>query len=241
MGYENHGYALFLVQRVDSVHYLAAALGVKHCGRLVHDYALRLHGDDSGNGNALLLSAGQLVRRMLAVLIHIHLLQGFVYPPAYFRLRDSHILRGERHVLLDDCRDKLVVRILEHHSDSLPDIEQPLLVGGVDTCHRHLSGGGGEYCIEMLCQRGFSAAVMSQYRQELSLRNGKAYVLQHRAAAYFLAVLIAADIVKGYVFDFYNIQVNSPVILKNELSPCFLPGAPFRSALPEALSPGNPR
>ena len=75
-----------------------------------------LHRDNSRNGDALLLTAGKLVRCMLAVLVHVDLLS---VPSstrlADFRLRSIPRFSGrERHVLLNNGRDELVIRVLLH-------------------------------------------------------------------------------------------------------------------------------
>ena len=45
---------------------------------------------------------------------------------------DAQVLRREGHVVLDDVRDNLVVRVLEHQAHRAPHLQQPVLVRGVD-------------------------------------------------------------------------------------------------------------
>ena len=64
MGDEHHGDAHFPVQALDGRNDLLAPVGVEHGGRLIEYDAARPHGDDSRNGHALLLPAGEQVRRV---------------------------------------------------------------------------------------------------------------------------------------------------------------------------------
>ena len=52
---------------------------------------------------------------------HIHSRERRIDTPADLGGRHAEILRAERHIILDDRRDELIVRILEHHADLLPD------------------------------------------------------------------------------------------------------------------------
>ena len=171
---------------------------------------------------------------MLAVLVHIDLFQCVVDALADFRLRNSHVLRRERNVLLDNGSNELVIRILEYHAHRLADIKQLVLVGGIYARDRDLAGGRREYRVEVLRKRGFSAAVVTQHRKELPLRNGQGNVLQNRIAAYFLAVLVVADVIKAKVFDFYNVQVIHPLSQK-----CTIAVLPAGSGIPVCFT-GSP-
>lgn len=53
-------------------------MGVQHGGGLVHNKAVGPHGDNARNRDALLLAAGQLVRRSLALFIDARQLHGLV-------------------------------------------------------------------------------------------------------------------------------------------------------------------
>lgn len=68
-----------LCRRVD---HLAPSGRVEHGRRLVEHDALGLHGDDARDGDALLLSAGEQVRRVQAEVIHADLPEGCIHARA---------------------------------------------------------------------------------------------------------------------------------------------------------------
>ncbi len=115
--------------------------GVQHGGGLVQHDALRLHGDDAGNGDALLLAAGEQMGRVGDKLAHTHGGQGIVHPAADLLRGHAQVLRGKGHVLLHHVGDDLVVRVLEHHAHPAADLQKQFLVGGVHALHVHLAAG----------------------------------------------------------------------------------------------------
>ena len=139
VGDEDNRDAVFAVELLDGFHDLTAAARVKHGRRLVEDDALWPHGDDAGDGNALLLPAGKAVRRVLFVLIDADIHQRAVHTLPDLLGRDADVLQAEGDVLLHHGGDNLVVRVLEHHPHLLADVVQPLLVGGVDAVHIDLA------------------------------------------------------------------------------------------------------
>ena len=156
-----------------------AADGVQHGGGLVQDDAPGLHGDDPGDGDALLLSAGEEVGGVLPELVHAHRLQGVVHPAADLLRGHPQILRGEGHVLLHHVGYDLVVRVLEHHAHGAADVQQLLLVGGVHTVHIHLAPGGEQDGVEVLGQGGLAAAVVAQNGHKGALFNIQLDAVQH--------------------------------------------------------------
>src|SRR3954454_5085766 len=61
----DHGRAVFLVQLFEDAHDLVAHGGIEITGRLVGEHDARLSDDGARDGNALLLTAGQLRRKMM--------------------------------------------------------------------------------------------------------------------------------------------------------------------------------
>ena len=145
--YEHDRYSLFAAQLRDGLDDLAPALGVEHRRRLVKHYDLGLHCDDSRDGDALFLSAGQEVRCVHLEFVHIDLPERLIHSLAYLRRCNSQILRSEGHVILNDVCDYLVIGVLEHHSHGAPDIQKPVLIGGIDAVYEHLALGGQKYCV----------------------------------------------------------------------------------------------
>ena len=66
VGDEHNRHALLPVEPVDGGQHLPPPDGVQHGGGLVQHDALRLHGQHARDGDALLLSAGEQVRRVSA-------------------------------------------------------------------------------------------------------------------------------------------------------------------------------
>ena len=120
---QDHGNALFTVEPLDGIEHLAAALRVKHGGRLVEHDALRLHGQHACDGHTLLLSAGEQLRRIGPVFVHADGAERIVDAPADLLRRDTEVFGREGHILLDHVRDDLVVGVLKDHADVLPDGE----------------------------------------------------------------------------------------------------------------------
>ena len=84
VSYHDDRNALF-VERFHRCHDLGAAFGVEHGGGLVEHDAVRLHGENTCDRDSLLLTAGELMRGMFAVLVHIHEAKRHIYALAYLR------------------------------------------------------------------------------------------------------------------------------------------------------------
>ena len=141
MGNEDYGNALLPVQLFHGVNDILPAPGVQHGGRLIQNDALGLHSQNTGNGNALLLSAGQKMGRMLPVFVHSHLAQGLVHSAADFRTGDPQIFRAKRHILFHHIGNDLVVRVLEHHAHIATHCHQPIRIGGIQSADVNLTSG----------------------------------------------------------------------------------------------------
>ena len=78
---------------------------------------------------------------------------------------------------LYDIHD-LVVRVLEHHAHGLADVVNFVIVGGVHAFHIHLAAFRQQNGVEVLCQRGFAAAVGPQHRHELAALHLRGHAVQ---------------------------------------------------------------
>ena len=128
VGDEDDRDALLAVELFDGREHLAPADGVEHGGRLVEHDALGLHRQHARDGDALLLSAGEQVRRVLDELRHADGLERVVYAISDLGARHAQILRCECDVLFDDIRHDLVVRVLEHHAHAPANFKQERFV-----------------------------------------------------------------------------------------------------------------
>ena len=192
MGDEHHGDAQTPVQVGDDLHDLLPAPRVQHGGGLVQNDAFRPHGDDSGDGHPLLLSAGEQMGGVLPVLVHPHLLQGLVHPAANLLGGDAQILRGEGHILLHHVCHNLIVRVLKHHAHGAADGNQVLLLPGVHAEHGHRPPLGQDDGVAVLGQGGFAAPVPAQHRHKGPLLHRQIQIPKHRnpGAAFCLRVCI---------------------------------------------------
>ena len=98
--------------------HLAPPGGVEHGGGFVKDDDLRPHGQHPGDGHALLLAAGEHVRRGLGVFPHAHGFEGIVHAAADVLRRHAEVFKAKGAVLLHHGGDDLVVRVLEDHAAS---------------------------------------------------------------------------------------------------------------------------
>ncbi|MCY1411333.1 hypothetical protein D9M71_267170 [compost metagenome] len=124
-----HGHGLFLVvghhhaghaNALDDLHqlqlHLRAQLLVQRAHRLVEQQQLRTFGQRAGQGDALALAAGELVRLALGVLAHLHQLEHLVDALVDLVLRQAVLLEAEGDVLRHaHVREQCVG--LEHHVD----------------------------------------------------------------------------------------------------------------------------
>ena len=143
---------------------------------------------------------------MVAVFIHADELQRLVYPPPDLLRRYAEILRRKGHVLLDDVRHDLVIRVLEHHADRAPYFQQQRLVARVHAVDRHAAALRQENRVHMLCQRGLAAAVVTQNGHEASLRNAQIQTVENDMLLVFILSLIAVDqLVHADCLFFHNV------------------------------------
>src|SRR3546814_10162614 len=115
----------FLGQRLHDAQHLVAQLGVERGGRLVEQHELRLHREGTGNCHALLLTAGEFRRVVMAAVGAADLGEqrgGLL--ESFLLARPAHLPRSEGDVLQRrHLREES--ELLEYHAGSLAD--QPKL------------------------------------------------------------------------------------------------------------------
>ena len=195
MGDEHNGDAPLLIETADGIQHLPAAVGIQHGGGLVQNDALRFHSDDAGDGDPLLLTARQLMRRMGAVIEHIHRPQGVVHPAADFLRRHPQVFGAEGHVLLHDGGDQLVIWVLKHHAHRAAHLVFERLVAGVHLLDQDGAARGQQHGVEMLGDGGFPAAVVAKKRHEGTLLDGQVDVFQHLERRFIGIFVLKADAV----------------------------------------------
>ena len=152
-----------------------------------------MHGQHAGDGDALLLPAGEPVRGVEPELIHPYPAQGLIHPAADLLGLHPQILRGKGHVVLHHAGYDLVVGILEHHSHLAAHGDQIGIHAGVQPLDQHSAFRRGEDGVAQLCDRGLARAVVAQYGDELPGLYLQVQVLQYRIGA--------VGISKGDVFE----------------------------------------
>ena len=82
------------------------------------------------------------MRLAQAVVVHPDRLERAVDSFAYLIGGYAEILGSERHIVLDNSRNYLVIGILEHHADLAADIREPVLIRSVDAVNGNCAALG---------------------------------------------------------------------------------------------------
>ena len=91
---------------------------VEVCCRLVEQQQTRLHGEDAGKGEPLLLAPGELVCRMPERQVKSDGVECFAHSGPDLLTRDPKVLASERHVVADGGENHLTVRVLQHQAST---------------------------------------------------------------------------------------------------------------------------
>ena len=189
---ENDGHAGLAVQPLDGIEHLAPPLRVEHGGRLVEHDTLRPHGEHARDGHTLLLSAGQELRGVGTVIVHADGFERVVDAPPDLRGGDAEVFRRKGDVFFYDIRDDLVIGVLEHHADMLPDGEKLFFVLRIHAVDRHAAARGQQDGVKMLGKRRLAAAVMAEHGDKAPLLDGQVQAVKYnmRLAAVLALVSI---------------------------------------------------
>ena len=199
VGDKDNGDAEFTVQLTDNIHDLTAALRVEHGGRLIEYNAARHHGDNACDCDSLLLSAGQTVRRLCTVFVHADGTQCIVNALADLCGRHAHVLQRKCNIFFNNGSDKLVVRVLEHHRNSLADLVGVVFVAGVHHVNVAYAAGRQTDRVEAAGKRTLARAVVTEHRDELAALDGQVYAFEHRHGK--LSVLGGIGVLQVFGFD----------------------------------------
>ncbi len=90
VGHHDDGGAL-VVQLAEQLHHLAAVLRVEVAGGLVGKDELGTGDDGTGDGDALLLTAGELAGEVLGTVADVHAAHGFLHTLAALGLGKAHV------------------------------------------------------------------------------------------------------------------------------------------------------
>ena len=199
MGHDDHGH-LLLRQFPDDLQDFPRQLRIQRGSRLVKEQDLRVHCQCPGNGNTLLLSAGQLVGIGVCLVRQAHLFQqGQGFLPYFLFLPFLHQHRRFHHVFQHRVvREQ--VEVLEYQTKHPPDLLQ-LRLRPVNGFSVHVPCGivaqvdqvpavhGFQQC-RAAQQRGFAAAAGADNGQYLTLLHGNAQVCQDLCCAELFPAVI---------------------------------------------------
>jgi len=104
--------------------------GVKVRCRLIDHQDLRAHGEDGGDGDALLLPHAEMVGRTTIIALHSHPLKSLTYPPSHLVLGIPHTDGTEGHIIENGGGKELVFRLLEHQPHLAPHPFKALILQG---------------------------------------------------------------------------------------------------------------
>ena len=113
---EDNGFALLFMQRVEQIHHEPPGLAVQRAGGFVRQNDGRVVGHGSGNGDALLLSAGKLVGHVIHAVAHLYHFQQFLGACSALGQRDVGVEHGqfdvfERGIRLKVWNTKPILRL----------------------------------------------------------------------------------------------------------------------------------
>ncbi len=125
MRYHNH--KLILRNLLDKIHNLNTGCAVKRAGRLVAEQDLRIIRQCAGDGHALHLPAGELVRLFVKMLLQPHLLQRLERLSVLFLARYPGESHAELHVC-DNAQMSDQIIALKHKADRIVPVRIPVTV-----------------------------------------------------------------------------------------------------------------
>ena len=120
------------VEVAKEVHDVEAVLAIEIAGGLVTEDELRVGDHGAGHGDALLLSAGELLRVVGGAVDDVHPLQHFVDLRLALRFAEADVAQRQLHVL-EDVHVIDEVEALEHEADdAAPQFQSVALAQGGD-------------------------------------------------------------------------------------------------------------
>ncbi len=169
----HHHRAALALPLVEHVEQPDLAARVERAGRLVEQQHARVHGDDGGDGDALLLAARERVRRAVEELVDAQVVRDLGDEALDLVPRQAELQRPEGELVADVGAEQLDVRILEHEPHPGAEVAA---VGGVlervlgerRAEGEDLPGAGEDEPVEHLEERGLAGAVGSDDRHVLA-------------------------------------------------------------------------
>ena len=186
VGDHDDGGAL-IVQLAQEVHYLAAVLRIKVSRRLVGEDDFRTGDDGAGNGDTLLLTAGELAGEMLGAMADIHAAHGFLDALAALGAGHPHIKQWQFDVLFDTEVVNQVKRLEDETDEAFAQSVALRLaeVAHVLSAEQILSVGGGVEQSEDIEQCGLATAAGAHDGDELAFVDVDVHAAEGDSAHFF--------------------------------------------------------
>ena len=172
---EQHGRAGLAPVGRDVFKHAAAACGIEACGGLVKNEHLGTHGDHACDGDAALLTAGELERRALKQrLVHAGKACRFTHARIDLFRGEAGVFRAEGDVPIHRLLKELVLGVLKDKPDLKAHVARGLLAAvDVLPVEKHGAGCRREQPVEVLDERAFAGARVADDAHELSGGNVK--------------------------------------------------------------------
>ena len=209
------------MQLVDDRHNLLTSLRVKHRCRLIKNDTTRLHRDHACDGDPLFLTAGQKMRRLVFELSHVDRFQCLIYPLTDFLRVHAQVLRSKRHIILNNCRNKLIVRILKYHTGRLSDIPNMGVILRIIVGNQNIALRRQQKPVQILGERRLAGAVLADNRGKTARFDFKGNSVDslHRLASFLSAVRKAYILHPDNLFQmkipFYRLSFPRPSTQKD--------------------------
>ena len=168
---QHHGDLLLAGQARQQAEDARFARGVEIRGRLIEDEDLGAHRQQRGDGDSLLLAAGEHVRGTVAVARQPYNVQRPPHPRLNLVGRHAQVLRPECDLVLHPHLRKLHLRVLEDQAGRASQVGHGVLLGVLPE-HRHVAaedaaGGVRNQAVQRHAQRRLPRADLAQHRDKL--------------------------------------------------------------------------
>lgn len=152
---------------------------VEHSARLIEYEDSRPHGQNTRDGDTLLLAAGQTLDFVKRMILHGNGRKRLFDACANLVGREAKVFRAEGDIVTHDGGDGLIVGILEHHARALPDGKDAVLIARIEATYRDTSARGRKQRVDVLGQRRLARAIGAENGDELSGLDIQADVIEH--------------------------------------------------------------
>ena len=173
MGDEDDGHPALAVHAGNHAEDLIASHRIKPRRGLIENHDFRPHGEHAGDGDAALLSAGQLERGSLVVLLSdLHLSEGLDGARGLLLLRQAEILRAEFYIGQNVRLKQLMLRVLKDKANLGAELPSRIAIRpDVLSVIPHGTGARLKQAVEHLHKGGFAGSGVADEADELPVRN----------------------------------------------------------------------